>query len=166
MKKRIIILSLILACAVSGTVEASESDGRIDCGVEDLGNPFRAQVTAYCEPGKPTATGSYRQEGVVAASPEWIGATAAVYKVEEDGSIGAFIGYFPIADTGYGHSISAPGFNSEILKGQNIGTVETGLTLDFRQKSYTECKRWMVETFTGHGSTGSEVYVQIIKGVG
>lgn len=166
MKKRIIILSLICCLAVSGTVEASQNDGRINCGVESVGNPFLVQVTAYCEPGKPTATGSYQQEGVVAANPEWLGSTAAVYKVEEDGSIGEFIGYYPIADTGYGHSIPASGYKSEIIRGKNIGTVETGLTLDFRQKSYSECKRWMVETYTGHGSTGSEVYVQIIKGVG
>lgn len=148
------------------TLAASECSEIMDCGVEAVGNPYLAQVTAYCEPGKTTATGSHKQEGIVAASPEWIGAVAAVYKVEDDGSIGAFLGYYPVEDTGYGHTIPVEGYNSVILKGKKIGTVETGLTLDFRQKSYGACKRWMVETYTGYGSTYSQVWVQIIKGVG
>lgn len=166
MKKRLVVMSLVLSIAMSETLAASECPAIKECGVETVGNPYRAMVTAYCEPGKRTATGSSKQEGIVAAKSEWMGSIAAVYKVESDGSIGDFIGYFPIDDTGYGHALVSDQYKSEILKNKKVGTIETGLTLDFRQKSYRECKRWMLATYTGHGSTGSECWVQIIKGVG
>lgn len=166
MKKRIMMLTILAVLASPELCRATECDAIRDCGVESVGNPYRAQVTAYCEPGKVTATGSSLQAGIVAGAPEWIGSLAAVYRVETDGGIGGFIGYYPIEDTGYGHEIAASGYKSKILKGKKPGTVETGITLDFRQKSYKECADFMRMTLTGHGSTGSEVWVQIIRGEG
>jgi hypothetical protein len=166
MKKRIVCVMLTCFILGSVSVEAAESGSVRNCGVESVGNPWLAQVTAYCEPGRLTATGSDAQEGIIAGSPEWIGRVAAVYRVETDGSIGDFIGLFPIEDTGYGHEIAASGYNSEILKNKKPGTVETGITLDFRQKSEDACVEFMRSTYTGSGTTGSQVWVQIIKGEG
>ena len=166
MKKRIIMLTMLAVLASPELCRATECEAIRDCGVESVGNPYRAQATAYCEPGKLTATGSNKQNGIVAGCPEWIGSIAAVYLVEEDGSIGEFIGLYPVEDTGFGRAIESDGYKSEILKNKKPGTVETGITLDFRQKSYSDCKNFMLMTYTGHGSTGSEVWVQIIRGEG
>jgi hypothetical protein len=165
--KKILISTIISTLSATSAIYAAESGSVRNCGAENVGNPYLAQATAYCEPGRKTATGSDSQEGIVAGPPEWIGCTAAVYLCNEDGSIGDFLNYYPIEDTGYGHDIpGAQGYKSEILKNKVPGTVETGITLDFRQRSERACKDFMLLTFTGEGTTGSQVWVQIIKGDG
>lgn len=165
--KKIVVAAFLCSIFSIRCVFAAENGSVRNCNADNVGNPYLAQVTAYCEPGRLTATGSDAQEGIVAAPPEWIGKVAAVYLVTPDGKIGEFLGYFPIKDTGYGHSIAgASGYNSEILKNEIPGTVETGITLDFRQKSDRECRDFMRLTFTGEGSTGSQVWAQIIEGNG
>lgn len=130
------------------------------------GTPIRVQVTCYCEPGK-TANGSTRTEGVVAAKKEWLNYQCLVYKVAEDGDIGDFIGIFEVADLGYGAPVEAISENSsELKKGEKPGTIETGLTLDFRQPTYEKCVEFMQETMTYQGTTGSEVYALVVKGAG
>lgn len=165
MKKKIIMLTILCVLASPELCRAAETNVK-DCGVEVIGNPYRTQVTAYCEPGRKTATGSTRQSGIVAGAPEWIGSVAAVYLVDDDGGIGEYLGLYPVEDTGYGRAIEAEGYKSDILENKKPGTVETGLTLDFRQKSIEDCRAFMRLTLTGEGSTGSEVWVQIIKGDG
>ena len=165
--KKLLISTLLFTLSATASINAAESGSVRNCGVETVGNPYLAQVTGYCEPGRKTAPGSDKQEGILAGPPEWIGCIAAVYLCNEDGSIGEFLDYYPIDDTGYGHSIDgAAGYQSEILKNKIPGTVETGITLDFRQKSDRECRDFMRLTFTGEGSTGSQVWAQIIEGNG
>lgn len=164
--KKLVALTLICTLSAVRCVSAAESGSVRNCGVEVVGNPYLAQVTGYCEPGRKTATGSSKQEGIIAGPPEWIGSIAAVY-LDDNGSIGEFLGYFPIEDTGYGHSIAgASNYHSEILKNKIPGTVETGITLDFREKSEAACVDFMRLTYTGEGTTGSQVWVQILKGDG
>lgn len=165
--KKLLISTFLFTLSATASIYAAESGSTRNCGAENVGNPYLAQVTGYCEPGRKTATGSDKQEGIIAGPPEWIGCIAAVYLCNEDGSIGEFLDYYPIDDTGYGHSIDgAAGYQSEILKNKIPGTVETGITLDFRQRSERACKDFMLLTFTGEGSTGSQVWVQILKGDG
>lgn len=165
--KKLLISTFLFTLSATASIYAAESGSTRNCGAENVGNPYLAQVTAYCEPGRLTATGSNKQEGIMAGPPEWIGCIAAVYLCNENGSIGEFLDYYPIDDTGYGHSIDgATGYQSEILKNKIPGTVETGITLDFRQKSEGACKDFMRLTFTGEGSTGSQVWVQILRGDG
>lgn len=165
--KKLLILTILSTLSATASIYAAESGSVRNCGAENVGNPYLAQVTGYCEPGRKTATGSDKQEGILAGPPEWIGCIAAVYLCNEDGSIGDFLNYYPIEDTGYGHYIpGAQGYKSEILKNKVPGTVETGITLDFRQKSERACKDFMLLTFTGEGSTESQVWVQILKGDG
>ena len=148
-------MSLVLSIAMSETLAASECPAIKECGVETVGNPYRAMVTAYCEPGKRTATGSSKQEGIVAAKSEWMGSIAAVYKVESDGSIGDFIGYFPIDDTGYGHALVSDQYKSEILKNKKVGTIETGLTLDFRPWVQDTCGLHKHRSFSAYRTMDS-----------
>ena len=66
---------------------------------------YRMTATAYCLPGK-TASGELVREGIVASKPEWIGKVVAIYIENKDGSLGEFLGYFDVSDTG-GENIRA-----------------------------------------------------------
>lgn len=138
--------------------------------VEDYGIPgdrcnlLRSQVTCYIEPGRKTATGCNKMNGIIASAPEYLGYVAQVYKVAEDGGIGEFIGYYQVEDTGYG---APSGYGKSIYKGKkSAGTIELGLTYDFRQPDYAHAKKFMIETYTGNGTTYSEVYISLINGNG
>lgn len=61
--------------------------------------PFLIESTAYCH-GEITADGSKVRLGIAAAKKEWLGLTAVLYEVKQDGTIGAVLGYYEIKDTG------------------------------------------------------------------
>lgn len=128
---------------------------------------IKVQVTCYAEPGK-TYSGSDRIDGIIASKKEWQGCVVNVWKVDEDGTPGEFLGIYEILDIGYGHAIEWADMHSELegREGEPVGTVETGLTFDFRQPDYSSCVDFMKDTFTGEGTTGSEVFVQIVRGEG
>lgn len=56
------------------------------------------KATAYCLDGI-TASGQQTREGICASRPEWIGKTAAIY-INDNETIGDFLGYYEIEDTG------------------------------------------------------------------
>lgn len=141
-------------------VEEIEGDGIPG----ERNNPIRSQITCYIEAGKKTATGSRKMDGIIAAAPEYIGYVAQVYKVAEDGSLGEFIGYFPVEDTGYGASTGYG--QSKLRKGKHLGTIECGITFDFRKPNMTAARGFMKDTYTGEGTTGSEVYIILEGGEG
>jgi hypothetical protein len=126
---------------------------------------IKAQVTCYCEPGA-TCTGSTKKDKIIASKREWLGYVAVVYKVDEDGEVGEYIGTFPIEDIGYGAPMTGSGLSSDFEGRDCAGTVETGLTFDFRKPTNAACVEFMKGTFTGGGTTGSEVYIKVVKGVG
>lgn len=134
--------------------------------VEKVTNPEPKlmTVTCYTESGKRTATGSTRQSGVAAARVEDLGAVALVYKVDEDGGVGDYIGQWEILDVGYGASTGQG--ESDILPGKSEGDIESGECIDFRHPTYSECVRFMKLTQTGEGRSGSQVYVEIVWGKG
>lgn len=62
--------------------------------------PFhKMTATSYCLTGL-TASEKPVREGIVASKPEWIGRQVAIYHLNKDGSLGGFIGYFDVEDTG------------------------------------------------------------------
>ena len=128
---------------------------------------MKVQVTCYAEPGK-TYSGSSRTDGIIASKKEWQGCIANVWQVDEDGEPGEFLGIYEILDIGYGHALEGSGTKSDLCgyEGEPAGTVETGLTFDFRQPDYDSCLEFMNDTFTGGGTTGSEVFVQLVRGEG
>ena len=135
---------------------------------ENVSSPIRVQVTCYAEPGN-TYSGSSRTSGIIASKVEWQGCAVNVWKVADDGGMGEFIGTYEILDIGYGAALPDEyGMKSDLsqYKEKSPGTVETGLTLDFRQPTNAECVAFMKETFTGEGSTGSEIFAQLIRGEG
>lgn len=131
---------------------------------EDNNELMKRQVTCYIERGKKTATGSSKMDGIIAAAPEYLGCVAQVYEVAEDGGVGEFIGYFPIEDTGYG---APTGKGKSIYKGRkSAGTIEAGITYDFRKPNMSAAKEFMKANYTGEGSTGSQVWISIVDGEG
>lgn len=124
------------------------------------------QVTCYMEHGAPTCTGSYRMDGTTAASkPEWLGYCAYLYKINDDGSLGDFITIVEFNDIGYGAPVGH-GTKSDLRKGKSAGTIETGKTIDIRKSSMSQCKEFMKATYTGDGTTGSQVYMILVDGEG
>ena len=104
------------------------------------GEPFRAECTAYCDSGI-TASGKPTVEGLtLGGAPEWIGCMAVLYEVDDDGTIGDFIGLYEVMDTGWGR-------DGDALRGE---------TVDMFMEDYDACIQW----------GRRDVYVQIIDGKG
>lgn len=158
MKKMIIVAvlgALLFSTPVQAQIPKTETDSCV--------NIVKVQVTCYSEQGL-TCTGSDRKDGIVASNRDWLGYVIIAYKVNEDGSRGDYIGTYEIADVGYGAPL---GFGQSEFYGKgSIGSVETGLTFDFRKPDAEKCNEFMQTTYTGEGSTGSEVYIQVIQGEG
>lgn len=103
-------------------------------------------------------------DGIIAAAPEHVGKVAQVYSVAEDGGLGEFLGYFEVADTGYG---APTGYGKSRYKGRrSAGTIELGITVDFRKPNMSAARQFMCDTYTGEGTTGSQVYIIIEEGEG
>ncbi len=104
------------------------------------GEPFRADCTAYCDSGI-TASGKPTVEGLtLGGAPEWIGCMVVLYEVDDDGTIGDFIGLYEVMDTGWGR-------DGDALRGE---------TVDIFMEDYDACIQW----------GRRDVYVQIIDGKG
>ena len=102
--------------------------------------PFIVECTAYCDDGV-TASGKPTIEGqTLAGAREWLGCMAVLYEVDEDGSIGDFIGIYEVSDTGYGKD----------------GDIPRGETIDIFMEEESACVEW----------GRKDVYVQIIRGEG
>ena len=110
--------------------------------------PKLVEMTYYSYTGSTCANGKHPRYGVVAYSPEYIGYTAIIYSVSENGTIGEKIGYFEIYDTGYGR------------KEQNgKGTIQNGNCIDIFHETDKAGKRFI-------SKYGNKCYIQIVKGVG
>jgi hypothetical protein len=141
-------------------------EGIINTENDFSGNPVLMPVTAYIEKGKPTATGNTKACGILAAKEEWLGCTAILYKVADDGRIGDIIGIFPIEDIGYGKST---GYGISDFKGRkSAGDIELGCCIDMRCASYSDCLLFLRSTFVGaeYSRSGSAVYFQLLDAEG
>lgn len=110
--------------------------------------PFIVECSAYCYNGRCTATGKPTIEGVtIAGKKEWLGRTAVLYEVNDDGGIGEFIGYREFTDTGYGKdSTLYPGY----------GTIQTGECVDLYFDDEQRALEW----------GRRKIYIQVINGCG
>ena len=123
-------------------------------------NPFEqsVKIRATCYVGNGiTASGKETRPGIMAGKPEWIGCVACVNAVNEDGSIGEFIGYYEILDTGYGAETGVG--QSKIFSNRTLGTIEVGQTVDIWFPTTHQAEEW-IDTY------GDYVYVKIIDGEG
>ena len=152
-KKRMARMSLMLCFILllgfySMTIKAEQGDPFVE--------PIKVRCTCYIDEGY-TASGQYTRPGIMANKREWIGYVACLNAVNEDGSIGEFIGFYEILDTGYGRETGIG--ESKILKGRTLGTIETGETIDVWCPTMHQAEEW-IDTW------GDFVYCRIVKGVG
>lgn len=131
----LLLLSLFAANPLRGGAAASELK-KIRC-------------TCYCEPGL-TRSGHYTHEGIIAGRKEDLGNAAALYAINEDGSIGEFIGYFDFYDTGAGMDSDGDGIGD---------TIRTGKSVDVYKNTLEEAKAWIKKY-------GDYVYIKIIEAEG
>lgn len=115
---------------------------------EQTDKPFKMYTTAYCQ-GEVTASGAKVREGICAAKEEWLGMVFAVYKYGSDGTMGEFLGYWEILDTGFGGDAD----------GDGVGSIQEGKVVDMYFPTLDKCKEWMK-------LTNGKVYVQLIDGKG
>ena len=110
--------------------------------------PFMVECSAYCYNGRCTASGKPTIEGVtIAGKKEWLGRTAVLYEVNDDGGIGEFIGYREFTDTGYGQASTLyPGY----------GTIQTGECVDLYFDDRQTALEW----------GRRKIYIQVIDGCG
>lgn len=109
----------------------------------------KIRCTCYIEPGV-TRSGHSTHEGVIAGRKEDLGKVAALYAINEDGSVGEFIGYFDFYDTGSGIDTDGDGRGDSIKKGKSV---------DVFRNDIDEAKRW-INTY------GDYVFMKIIDAEG
>lgn len=109
----------------------------------------RIRCTCYVEPGT-TASGHYTHEGVIAGRKEDLGKVAAIYAINEDGSIGEFLGYYDFYDTGAGMDSDGDGVGD---------TIRTGKSVDVFKDSMGSARQWIRQH-------GDYVYIKIIDAQG
>lgn len=175
MNKKILaaLLGFTVACNTwTVSAKAEEVSVFLDEGILNTENDFVDEpvlmpVTAYVERGKPTVTGCSKARGILAAKREWLGYSAVLYKIADDGGVGDIIGVFPIEDIGYGKKTNL-NISSEFKGRDCAGDIELGMCVDMRCANYSECVEFMTATFIGpeFSRTGSAVYFQLIKGDG
>lgn len=110
--------------------------------------PQAMLTTAYCV-GHTTASGAKVRHGVVAMAREYMGLTAEIWLMAEDGSLGDFVGFFEVLDTGKGGDKHNTG----------KGAIERGAVIDVYFPDYAECVEWMA-------LTKGKVYVRLLKADG
>ena len=116
---------------------------------EDFEEPEVIRCTCYCEHGK-TATGAKTDYGIISGKKEWLGCVAELHRINEDGSIGQFIGFFEFKDTGAGMDSDGDGYGDTIINGKSVDVwVDT-----------------LEEAYMWRDAYGDYVYIKIIKGKG
>lgn len=111
--------------------------------------PQIIRCTCYVDEGV-TASGTYVRPNIMAARKDLIGCVACVNAVNPDGSVGEFIGYFEILDTGAGIDTDGDGKGDSIINGKSV---------DIYQPTMHAAEEW-VDTY------GDYVYIKIIRGEG
>lgn len=96
MKKLLIVFTLIVTILCDATSINVHAAART---VDYYSSPQRIRATCYKHTGI-TKSGQPTREGVIAGREEWLGCTALLYSINEDGTIGSLIGYYEFLDTG------------------------------------------------------------------
>ena len=148
-KKIIAIVSIMLAITLFVTVERVNGVTSYELASDPFTEPTKIRCTCYTDSGI-TYSGQPVRLGIVAGCKEWQGYVIQMYEVADDGSVGDFIGFYEILDTGAGIDSDGDGKGDTIINGQSI---------DVWLPSLADVKTWQ-EVY------GDYVYIKITKGVG
>lgn len=146
MRKRVlgaIITIFVVGCAVKISLSTSASSS------DPFEVPAQIRCTCYTDSGT-TASGQQTRPGIIAGKREWTGCAAALYDVNEDGSIGDFIGYYEVLDTGAGIDTDGDGYGDSIINGTSI---------DVWVPNDEAVREWQQDH-------GDYIYLYLIPGVG
>ena len=147
MKKTMaLILMAVAVLWTSLTAHAQEDTQRI--AQVEASEVFQILTTGYCH-GNITATGSVPREGICAVRSEWIGKTALVWKCDEGGTQGEFLGFWECFDTGFGADSD----------GDGIGSIQEGKVVDMYFPTMEQVMDWME-------LTGGRIYIQLVDAEG
>ena len=111
--------------------------------------PQKIRCTCYFE-HRGTATLRRPYFGIAAGQKDWLGYIAEVNRVNPDGSVGEFIGFFEFRDTGAGMDSDGDGKGDTIINGTSI---------DIWVNSLEDAYAWVNEY-------GDYVYIKLIKAKG
>lgn len=126
---RVVITALVIASIILGMSIIVNADSY---------DPWKIESTAYCC-GEICADGTRPIQGLtLAGKREWLGKSAVLYLVDENGEIGDCIGVFEFRDTGG---------NAKLKSGECI---------DIYMNNYDDCIRW----------GRRNIYIQIIDAKG
>ena len=133
--KKVVVTVVLILCSMlllTNPVNANENP---------MTELVKIRCTCYHWTGNKCAYGGYPKEGLsVAGKPEWRNMACAIYACDAEGSIGEFIGYFEITDTG----------GEYITSGQRI---------DMYRETLEGCEQWIAQY-------GDYVYFKIIESEG
>lgn len=115
------------------------------------GEPFKIRCTLYTDKGL-TASGQETRDGIVAGKREWLGMTANIYSINEDGSIGQLIGIYEFLDTGYG-------IRKTDSNGNTYGTIERGESIDVWVPDMNAVREWQQKY-------GDYIFLQVFPSYG
>lgn len=142
--KKIALISGLVALILFGI-----KPNALEVASDPFKEPTVIRCTCYIDNGT-TASGKQTKDGVIAGRKEWLGCVAMLYAVNEDGSIGDFIGYYEFLDTGAGIDTDGDGKGDSIINGTSV---------DVWRPTLDDAKSW-VNTY------GDYVYIKIVRGVG
>lgn len=132
--KRIAIVSLLFVVLFVPAKAKADSINPTDMIGTGM---YKVSSTAYYG-DEITSTGIKPIVGItVAGAKEWENCTVTINECNEDGSVGAFVGYFIVQDTGYGRD----------------GDIRRGETIDIFMNTYDECMQY----------GRRDVYIQLIR---
>ena len=141
--KKVLKIGMIILVFLSLFITINLNLSASDSGLKKI------RCTCYVINGI-TASGQETRDGVIAGRFEDLGKVAAIYRYNNDGSIGEFIGYYEFFDTGTGIDTDNDGEGDSIIK---------GLSIDIWKSDIVEAKDWITEY-------GDYVYVKIIDAEG
>lgn len=137
-----ILLVIILVQNIAGII-------KVKAETDYFTEPQIIRCTCYHNHGI-TKSGQETRPHIAAGKEEWLGCVAMLYQVNEDGSMGDFIGYYEFTDTGAGMDTDGDGYGDTIMNGESI---------DVWQPTEQDCWDW-VNTY------GDYVYMKIVRGEG
>lgn len=141
--KKVLKMGMIILVFLSLFITINLNLSASDSGLKKI------RCTCYIVNGI-TASGQETHDGVIAGRSEDLGKVAAIYRYNNDKSIGEFIGYYEFLDTGAGIDTDNDGKGDSIIK---------GLSIDIWKSDIVEVNDWIAEY-------GDYVYIKIIDAEG
>lgn len=133
-----IITLAMIALGVIFIVFAIHSSEEVEAET-NIYKQFEIESTAFCD--RELCDGTRPLENfTLAGKRKWLGMTAMLWTMGDDGEPDEFLGYYEFHDVGYGKPTGHG--SSRLLKGMSLGTIETGECIDIWMPTEEDCEKW------------------------